>query len=529
MKGNVVQLVQGTPEWNAHRLAYRNASEAKHVLGYGNRLKLLRAVKFAIEDEISEFTEEVIFANGHTFEALTRPLAEQVIGQSLFPVTVCHDDVMGVKMGASLDGITGDDLITWEHKSLNKDLAQSLDDGIIPEEYWPQMEQGLLLTGAEKCLFSASKWVKNDNDEWVLDEHKYAWYHKNIENRKKLVAAWQQFDKDLETFEDKGPELKLVGNSPGQLPMLNVQVSGQVIATNFDVFRDQAIAVISSINEDLQTDQHFADAENAVKFCAEVETRIKTAKALAQSQAESIDNLFRALDEISELARQKRLNLGKLVTSKKDEIKRKLINEYIAQWHQYVAELNGRVCGQYMPETTPDFAGVIKGLKTIDSMRDRCMSLLAEQKIIASKIADVILENRRYIEENGNSFLVPDFKTICTKSPDDFRGLVALRSKEHEEHEQKERQRLQEQKANATQSVAATAATTEPTETLDTVIDTDLIEVEPSSDINQHWIGLDELKDEAKAWLEAIDIAPRTKVTVEKYLIEFIDFRFSGK
>ncbi len=57
--------------------------------------------------------------------------------------------------------------------------------------------------------------------------------------------------------------------------------------------------MFSAINTDLQTDQHFADAEKTVKWCGEVEERLEAAKQHALSQTETIDALFRTIDEIT--------------------------------------------------------------------------------------------------------------------------------------------------------------------------------------------------------------------------------------
>ena len=98
-----------------------------------------------------------------------------------------------------------------------------------------------------------------------------------------------------------------VGRAPDQLPALSVQVTGMVTASNLKVFEDSALAVIDSVKTTLSTDQDFADAKKAVKWCGDVEEAVAAAKKQALSQTQSIDELFSSLDRISAHARETRL------------------------------------------------------------------------------------------------------------------------------------------------------------------------------------------------------------------------------
>jgi predicted phage-related endonuclease len=98
-----------------------------------------------------------------------------------------------------------------------------------------------------------------------------------------------------------------------------------VTASNLAEFKDHALSVFSGINRELTTDQQFADAEKTVKWCGEVESRLAAAKEHALSQTQSIDLLFKTIDDISAEARSVRLELDKLVTSRKVQIKENII------------------------------------------------------------------------------------------------------------------------------------------------------------------------------------------------------------
>ena len=102
-----------------------------------------------------------------------------------------------------------------------------------------------------------------------------------------------------------------------------------------------ALAAIRSVNRDLKTDADFADATKAVAWCSDVETRLKAAKEHALSQTATIDALFKTIDDISAEARTVRLELDKLVTRRKTEVKEHAVDAARRALDKHVADLNG--------------------------------------------------------------------------------------------------------------------------------------------------------------------------------------------
>ncbi|HAL21218.1 MAG TPA: hypothetical protein DCP40_00560, partial [Stenotrophomonas sp.] len=257
-----VNLIQGTPEWHAHRASHFNASDAPAMMGcspYKSRGQLLRefATGAAIEHDAATLQR---FADGHRFEDLARPLAEQIIGEDLFPVTGTHG-----KFSASFDGLTLLEDTAFEHKSLNDDLRLAMHDGndALPLHYQVQMEHQTMVSGAERVLFMASKW---NGDELVEERH--CWYVPNPELRAKIVAGWAQFEADVAAYEPaQVSEPVAAGRAPDQMPALRIEVTGMVTASNLAEWKDQAIAVFQGISTELVSDQDFADAETTVKWC----------------------------------------------------------------------------------------------------------------------------------------------------------------------------------------------------------------------------------------------------------------------
>ena len=149
-------LTQGTDEWKAYRANHFNASDAPAMMGlspYKTRTQLLNEMKSGIEPEIDAMTQRR-FDDGHRFEALARPLAEQIIGQDLYPVVGSEG-----RLSASFDGLTMDESICFEHKTLNDEIRAAASAADLGAHLRAQMEQQLMISGAEKCLFMASKWA----------------------------------------------------------------------------------------------------------------------------------------------------------------------------------------------------------------------------------------------------------------------------------------------------------------------------------------------------------------------------------
>lgn len=431
-------LIQGSPEWLAYRATKFNASDAPAMMGassYTTRTELLTRMKTGLTAEVDAGTQRR-FDDGHRFEALARPLAEKIIGQDLYPVTGSDG-----KYSASFDGLTMLEDIAFEHKSLNDTLRSAMFEGCtgdnLPIEYRIQMEQQCFVSGAGRVLFMASKWI---GDELVEERH--CWYESNDKLAQEIKQGWAQFEQDLAEHQPEQVATPLpIGKAPDALPALRIEVTGMVTASNLDAFKQHALSVFAGINKELSTDQDFANAEKTVKWCGEVETRLVAAKEHALSQTASIDELFKAIDDISAEARRVRLELDKLVKARKEAIRGEIVAEGVAKFAQHFRELNERIGKPLMPSCQPDFNGAIKGKRTVKSLRDAVNTELARVKIETSAIADKITINLRILSEHDDvSFLFSDLNSLVHKDAEDLRAVIKSRISEHE---QKESARIQ--------------------------------------------------------------------------------------
>ncbi|MGF6318768.1 YqaJ viral recombinase family protein [Pseudomonas frederiksbergensis] len=421
-------VIQGSEAWHALRANYFTASEAPAMMGASKQMKrteLLSAKKTGLDRDVSWWVQKYLFDKGHEAEALARPILEARIGEDLFPVVGTDGDLL-----ASLDGCTMLGETLFEHKMWNEQLAADVLTGNLDPHYYWQLEQQLLVSGAEKVIFVCSDGTE---DNFVSME-----YTPVPGRAATLVAGWKQFQADLLDFTPVEVMPEAVGKTPDSLPALRIEVTGMVTASNLEQFKAHSLAVFDSINTVLETDQHFADAEKTVKWCGDVEERLAAAKQHALSQTESIDALFRTIDEISAEARNKRLMLDKLVKARKLSIREDIVMDAAKALQAHIDQINTSLGGKArMPAIPADFAGAIKGKKSITSLRDAADSELARAKIAASQIGDGIRINLTSVDElaSDHQFLFNDIQQLVLKANDDLVALIKVRISEHQKAE----------------------------------------------------------------------------------------------
>jgi predicted phage-related endonuclease len=379
-----------------------------------------------IFEDVDEF-KQAIFDDGHEFESLARPIAEKLIGDDFYPVIGVLENT---KLSASFDGITMDDKIVWEHKTLNKRIKDCAnDDNLIdggyfdgaglPIDYRVQLEQQLMVSGAGFAIFSASKWDGESLVEIVHFE-----YLPDFKLREEIAKGWDMFEKDLKNHKIKPAIQKAVAEPVESLPALRVDVAGMVTYSDADEFRLWLSGWIEGVNKDPQTDQDFANLQSATKMAKKVEDKIKAVKDAALNQAASIYDLFSVLDSCADMAREFRLSGDKIVKNKKEEIKANLINSAKSELNDYCNAFGLK----FMQVPDVNFGLAIKGLSSLASIEDKISTALAGAKIAANGIASAIKANMEIVAKNEQyGYLFADLASLIQKSPEDFANAVAAR------------------------------------------------------------------------------------------------------
>lgn len=428
-------VAQGSAEWHALRAKHFTASEAPAMKGaskYQTRTELLALKKTGISQDVTP-SQQYIFDKGHASEAAARPLVEAVIGEELYPVVGTKGNLL-----ASMDGATMLGETLFEHKLWNESLvAQVKAEDLAPHYYW-QLEQQLLVSGAERVIFVCSD---GTSDNFVSME-----YRPVAGRAEQLIAGWAQFETDLANFEAAEAPSIVVGKAPDELPVLRIELTGMVTASNLKVFEQSALAVIDSVKTTLATDQDFADAKKAVKWCSDVEEAVTAAKKQALSQTQTIDDLFASLDRISAHARETRLKVDKLVKAQELQVKVNIKNKAEQALADHVAAINKTLGRIVLPAITSDFNGAMKGKRTIASLQDAVDTELSRAKIDASQSADSIRLNLSSLAELAADyvFLFSDVQQLVVKANDDLISLIKVRISEHQKAEEVKAEALRE-------------------------------------------------------------------------------------
>lgn len=458
MSMQIVKLIQGTPEWHAHRAKHFNASDAPAMMGcssYKSRSDLIKELATGLTPEVDSNTQRR-FDDGHRFEALARPLAEEIIGDDLSPCVGVNG-----KYSASFDGLTFMNDIGSEHKTLNKALRAVMVDGCtgedLPMQYRVQMEQQAMVSGCERILFMASEWT----GDGVLVEERHCWYEPDAELRAQIIAGWEQLEKDVAAYEQiEAAPVKAVGHTRERLPAINIKASGEVTASNLGEFKMQAVGMLHSINMELQSDQDFADAKEDGKYCRDVAATAKNARATVIGNMQSVDEAMAVLEWIEAEFNKKGLAIEKLVKAREEEIKGEITAGGVSALKEHISTLNAGLPQPFMPVIAADFGAAIKNKRTIDSLRNAVNTELARAKIEASRVAEVIRANMASVPAEL-SHLFADMRTICIKASDDFAGIVAMRKLQAEQAEAQrmdaERLRIRAEEQAIAQQQAQTA------------------------------------------------------------------------
>lgn len=444
-------LAQGSQEWHALRARFFTASEAPAMMGASpkvGRTELLRMKATGSEREFSEWVQRNLFDKGHEYEALARPIVEDTIGDELFPTTGTKE-IEGLSLLASFDGLTMLGDVVYEHKMWNESLAQAVRDNALSDEYKWQLDQQLLLSGAEKAIFVVS--------DGTTENMVYMEYLPDQKRFDLLIVGWKQFAEDLANYTPTEQKAEAIGRTPDNLPALLIEMSGAVTSSNLAEFKAHALEALSDINRILVTDQDFADAEKTVKWCKEVEDKIAATKSHALSQTATIEQAFRLMDDVSAEVRSIRLELDKLVKAEKENRRLQIRQAAADDFAKHIKAINDRLEVVILPEIICDITGAMKGKRTIASLEDAANTAIANAKIEANQWADKIEENLATIAElgKGHPYLFSDRQRLVQMDAKDLAELIKARVVAHEAtakaqaeaaaEKERERIRLEEQ------------------------------------------------------------------------------------
>ena len=448
---NIIEAAQGSQQWLQIRAQHFTASEAPAMLGlskYKTRQDLLREKATGLTEEV-DANKQRLFDAGHAAEAAARPLAEAYLQEDLFPATGAAE-IDGLPLLASFDGLNMEETLVWENKLASVAVEAMIASGDLDGTYWPQVEQQLMVSGASRALFTAC------DGEKITDK---LWYESKPERRQHIIAGWKQFAEDLANYQHIEAAPVATAAPQLQLPAVSIQVNGSIaLIDNLAVFGDALTAYVGKINQKPETDQDFADLDATVKTLKTAEDALTAAENGALAQTSSIDQMRRQVAQYKEIARVARLQAEKTVKAEKENRRMAIVLKASKALADHMAGLNSRLGKPYMPAAHGDFAGAVKGLKTMTSIQNAVDTELARCKIEANEIADRLQMNLSSLRELAadHAFLFSDTPVIIQKANDDLVVLIKSRIQEHEAAEAK-RLEAEREKIRAEEEAKATA------------------------------------------------------------------------
>ena len=395
------QMTQGSDDWHAHRAKHYNASDAPAMMGVSKYMKrddLVALYATGVMPEIDEYTQK-IFDDGHRFEALARPLAEDFIGEELSPVIATEGEY-----SASLDGATFAGTINFEHKSLNDEIRNCTAAADLHMMYRVQMEhQNLCSPSTEKTLFMASCW---DDSDQLIDK-RWFWYEPDLALRQRIIDGWAQFAEDVKNYKAPEPTKTVVGDPVAVLPMPAVIAEGKLVQSNIGQITPRFDAYLAGVNTELTTDQHFADATENAKTCRIMAKKLRSVADSVIAQMSSVAEVDSILRQYEKKMDAMGLQLEKLVKAEKEAIKQRAIVNAQTAYKDHCDALEVKLDGLEFPCPPPEFGAAIKGVRTVESMQSRINDALAAGKAEATRNANELTAKLAFIREaiKGNEHL----------------------------------------------------------------------------------------------------------------------------
>ena len=194
-------------------------------------------------------------------------------------------------------------------------------------------------------------------------------------------------------------------------------------------------------------DQGFEDAAAAVKILESSEESLKRGEEYALAQLSPIQEFRSKVASIYDRIREARLKLGKVLKTRKEEIKRNAIQKGRMEFAKHKTALEKEIAPYFLQMNEPDFVGATKNLRTLASFRDAIDTTLANGKIEADRVAKEMREKLAEYKTIARDceFLFADLQSILIKPLEDFRNAIKLRIDEHDKREkEREEKKIEE-------------------------------------------------------------------------------------
>lgn len=446
-------LHQGDDNWHSYRLDHFGASELVFALGDSKketRTGLLYAKKTRTAREFSQWLQENVLDRGHELEALARPIVARLIGKKLYPSTYSIG-----KISASVDGLTADGTTAWEHKQYNKEYFDIVSRGEVPEEHMPQCQQVLMVTGAEKLIFT----ISDGTEENMVSTEVLPcpeWFEK-------IRATWAQFEIDLENYVPIEVIEKEQPDAIRQLPAVLIRASGGLVESNLHEMTPQYDAFIVKANANL-AGINIVNGKAVAKFSRAAADDLKAKKKGLIDQIVTVSEAMDTMDLYITKFNKIGLDYEKAVDRMQEAEIEAALAKVGAEYIDHVDTLQIGIDPIKLIVEKPNFRASLARLQLPEKKNAALNAALANAKVAASTVAKDVGGKLFWFNSNHKEhiLLFPDLQTVIYKLTDDFKLLVEARIAKHNAAEEArrvaEREKIRiEEEAKAKAKVEAEA------------------------------------------------------------------------
>jgi hypothetical protein len=240
---------------------------------------------------------------------------------------------------------------------------------------------------------------------------------------------------------------------------LSIAVEGKIISSNFQVYKEYAVAQIGAINLDLKTDEDFEQAAKDVKGLKIFEDRLKQAEVDFLAQMDEVDSLLKSVRELGGLSRETRLNAEKRIAARKAEMREGIIRDGMA-----ALEVKSREFGDMIGDAIKGKSSLVKMQEAVTAVVETVNARIRTNRAVFAQAAEAHGDAVAYGEEAFLALTVETAKVEMERRIERHRAalkeaeLKAERDRLQREADERARQeRLAEQAAEKEKQISTPA------------------------------------------------------------------------
>lgn len=229
-------------KWLEWRKQGIGSSDVPAIMGVSPWKTAFQLWEEKISDVIGEDdSNSFIKRKGNEFEPRIRALYESTVNVSFTPALVQMEEYSFMR--SSLDGRSPDGKVIIEIKLLGRKDWESTKNGKIPEKYWPQVQEQLLVSAADECRFLG--YLDDDKGMMLLENLAVVTVKPDEKYQGEMLLRCIDFWACVE--KRKRPELsdrdykKLVGFSKQAARFLRIKKQIDKLDTELQEVRDELI------------------------------------------------------------------------------------------------------------------------------------------------------------------------------------------------------------------------------------------------------------------------------------------------